>query len=217
MLVISCPCALGLATPVAIMVGSGLGAKNGILFKTAASLEEMGRVQIVALDKTGTITCGQPRVTDVVPAEGVEAHELLALAAGLESKSEHPLARAVLRRAEEEKLVPEPVDGFRALPGNGLEGRWQGQLLRGGSEAFLRTEGGIPEELARRGAALAEEGKTPLYFSREGQLLGLIAVADVIREDSPRAVRELQEMGVAVVMLTGRLLYSYIQCLRRAG
>ena len=202
-LVISCPCALGLATPVAIMVGSGLGAKNGILFKTAASLEEMGRVQIVALDKTGTITCGQPRVTDVVPAEGVEAHELLALAAGLESKSEHPLARAVLRRTEEEKLVPEPVDGFRALPGNGLEGRWQGQLLRGGSEAFLRTEGEIPEELARRGAALAEEGKTPLYFSREGQLLGLIAVADVIREDSPRAVRELQEMGVAVVMLTG--------------
>ena len=202
-LVISCPCALGLATPVAIMVGSGLGAKNGILFKTAASLEEMGRVQIVALDKTGTITCGQPRVTDVVPAEGVEAHELLALAAGLESKSEHPLARAVLRRTEEEQIVPEPVEGFRALPGNGLEGRWQGQLLRGGSEAFLRTEGGIPEELARRGAALAEEGKTPLYFSREGQLLGLIAVADVIREDSPRAVQELREMGVAVVMLTG--------------
>ena len=202
-LVISCPCALGLATPVAIMVGSGLGAKNGILFKTAASLEEMGRVQIVALDKTGTITCGQPRVTDVIPAEGVDAHTLLALAAGLESKSEHPLARAVLQRAEEEQIVPEPVEGFRALPGNGLEGRWQGQLLRGGSEAFLRAEGEIPETLARRGAALAEEGKTPLYFSREGRLLGLIAVADVIREDSPRAVRELREMGVAVVMLTG--------------
>ena len=202
-LVISCPCALGLATPVAIMVGSGLGAKNGILFKTAASLEEMGRVQIVALDKTGTITCGQPRVTDVIPAEGIDAHALLALAAGLESKSEHPLARAVLQRAAEEQIVPEPVDGFRALPGNGLEGRWQGQLLRGGSEAFLRTEGALPEALACRGAALAEEGKTPLYFSREGRLLGLIAVADVIREDSPRAVRELREMGVAVVMLTG--------------
>ncbi len=202
-LVISCPCALGLATPVAIMVGSGLGAKNGILFKTAASLEEMGRVQIVALDKTGTITCGQPRVTDVIPAEGVDAHTLLALAAGLESKSEHPLARAVLQRAEEEQIAPEPVEGFRALPGNGLEGRWQGQLLRGGSEVFLRAEGEIPETLARRGAALAEEGKTPLYFSRESRLLGLIAVADVIREDSPRAVQELREMGVAVVMLTG--------------
>ena len=202
-LVISCPCALGLATPVAIMVGSGLGAKNGILFKTAASLEEMGRVQIVALDKTGTITCGQPRVTDVIPAEGVDAHTLLALAAGLESKSEHPLARAVLQRAEEEQIAPEPVEGFRALPGNGLEGRWQSQLLRGGSEVFLRAEGEIPETLARRGAALAEEGKTPLYFSRESRLLGLIAVADVIREDSPRAVQELREMGVAVVMLTG--------------
>lgn len=202
-LVISCPCALGLATPVAIMVGSGVGAKNGILFKTAAALEEMGRVRIVALDKTGTITCGEPRVTDLLPAEGISRRELLQMACTLEQHSEHPLAGAILRQAAEEQVEAEPVEGFHALPGNGLEATFRGQLLRGGNLRWMRQNGTLPEALAAQGMALAETGKTPLCFSRDGQPLGLIAVADVIREDSPQAVRELQNMGVAVVMITG--------------
>lgn len=202
-LVISCPCALGLATPVAIMVGSGVGAKNGILFKTAAALEEMGRVRIVALDKTGTITCGEPRVTDLLPAEGISRRELLQMACTLEQHSEHPLAGAILRQAAEEQVAAEPVEGFRALPGSGLEATFRGQLLRGGNLRWMQQNGTLPEALAAQGMALAETGKTPLCFSRDGQPLGLIAVADVIREDSPQAVRELQDMGVAVVMITG--------------
>ena len=202
-LVISCPCALGLATPVAIMVGNGLGAKKGILFKTAASLEEAGRIQIVALDKTGTITAGEPRVTDILPAEGVSADELMRLAYLLERKSEHPLARAILSRAEEQGMQPEEVADFAIQPGNGLSAVWQKHTLRGGNIDFISGAAHVPDSLRAQAEKLAENGKTPLYFSRDDQALGVIAVADVIKEDSPQAVRELQGMGVHVVMLTG--------------
>ena len=202
-LVISCPCALGLATPVAIMVGNGVGAKNGILFKTAVSLEQTGKVDIVALDKTGTITSGEPRVTDVVPAPGVGQDELVRAAFALEQKSEHPLARAVLDYGRTAGLAPDPVTGFAALPGNGLRAVLQGRTLVGGSESFLDSQTRVPDAVRREGRRLAEQGKTPLYFAADGRVLGLIAVADVIKEDSPRAVRELQNMGIHVVMLTG--------------
>ena len=202
-LVISCPCALGLATPVAIMVGNGMGAKHGILFKTAVSLEETGKVQIVALDKTGTITSGEPRVTDVIPMNGVSEVELLSYAYALEQKSEHPLARAVIRYGEEAQLNAWDVSEFTALPGNGLRGNVEGEALVGGSFKFIRSQMMIPEELKRQSERLAEEGKTPLFFGKAGKFLGIIAVADVIKEDSPQAVRELQQMGIQVVMLTG--------------
>lgn len=203
-LVISCPCALGLATPVAIMVGNGMGAKHGIMFKTAVSLEETGKMQIVALDKTGTITSGEPRVTDMLPAEGVKEEELLAMAYGLEKKSEHPLARAVLMLAEERDIqnVQEITD-FRALPGNGLSGRINGDILTGGNLKFISENTEVPETMRKKAEQLAEDGKTPLFFSRSNKLIGIIAVADVIKEDSPRAVKELQNMGIHVVMLTG--------------
>ena len=202
-LVISCPCALGLATPVAIMVGNGMGAKNGILFKTAVSLEEAGKVQIVALDKTGTITSGQPEVTDILPAEGITETELLSLACALEKKSEHPLAKAVLKKAEEEKLATGEVIGFQALPGNGLSAILGSDKLTGGSMKFISSQTKVSADLDKRAKQLAEQGKTPLLFTRNGKLLGIIAVADVIKEDSPRAVKELQNMGIRVVMLTG--------------
>ena len=202
-LVISCPCALGLATPVAIMVGSGLGAKNGILFKTAASLEETGRIQIVALDKTGTITSGEPAVTDVLPAAGVAEQELFRLAVSLEQKSEHPLSKAILKRAEALGISPDEVSEFQALPGNGLTASLQGKPLCGGNDKFIGAKVQIPEAIKKQAQSLSDEGKTPLYFSLDGRLLGVIAVADVIKEDSPQAVRELQNMGVRVVMLTG--------------
>ena len=202
-LVISCPCALGLATPVAIMVGSGLGAKNGILFKTAASLEETGRIQIVALDKTGTITSGEPAVTDVLPAAGVTEQELFRLAVPLEQKSEHPLSKAILKHAETLGISPEEVAEFQALPGNGLTASYQGSPLCGGNDKFIGAKAQIPEAIKKQAQSLSDEGKTPLYFSLGGRLLGVIAVADVIKEDSPQAVRELQNMGVRVVMLTG--------------
>ena len=202
-LVISCPCALGLATPVAIMVGSGLGAKNGILFKTAASLEETGRIEIVALDKTGTITSGEPKVTDILPAEGVSAEELLRLANTLERKSEHPLAKAILEYAKEQNVSAEEVADFQALPGNGLTARLDGKALCGGNDTFIGTTAPVSVEMKAQAAALAEAGKTPLWFSYDGKLLGVVAVADVIKEDSPQAVRELQNMGIRVVMITG--------------
>ena len=202
-LVISCPCALGLATPVAIMVGNGLGAKNGILFKTAAALEEAGRTRIVALDKTGTITCGEPTVTDLLPAAGVTETELLTLAAALEGCSEHPLARAVLAYAEEKQLEPPSVTDFTALPGNGLTAKLEGKEIFGGNAAFTGTKVVIPAALQAQAAALAAQGKTPLFFGGAARLLGVIAVADTIKEDSPQAIRELQGMGIRVVMLTG--------------
>ena len=202
-LVISCPCALGLATPVAIMVGNGLGAKNGILFKTAASLEAAGRTQIVALDKTGTITRGEPEVTDILPAEGVTEGELLTLAAALEQKSEHPLARAVLAYAAARQLDPPEVTDFAALPGNGLTAKLAGRSVYAGSLSFIQTQAPVPAALAGQAQALAEQGKTPLFFGGEGRLLGVIAVADTIKEDSPNAIRQLQAMGIRVVMLTG--------------
>ena len=202
-LVISCPCALGLATPVAIMVGSGLGAKNGILFKTAASLEETGRIEIVALDKTGTITSGEPKVTDILPAEGVSAEELLRLANTLERKSEHPLAKAILEYAKEQNVSAEEVADFQALPGNGLTATLDGKPLCGGNDTFIGTTAPVSPEMKAQAAALAEAGKTPLWFSYDGRLLGVVAVADVIKEDSPQAVRELQNMGIRVVMITG--------------
>ena len=202
-LVISCPCALGLATPVAIMVGNGLGAKNGILFKTAASLEAAGRTQIVALDKTGTITRGEPEVTDLLPAEGVTEGELLTLAAALEQKSEHPLARAVLAYAAARQLAPPEVTDFAALPGNGLTAKLAGRSVYAGSFSFIQTQAPVPAALAGQAQALAEQGKTPLFFGGEGRLLGVIAVADTIKEDSPDAIRQLQAMGIRVVMLTG--------------
>ena len=210
-LVISCPCALGLATPVAIMVGNGMGAKNGILFKTAVSLEETGKMQIIALDKTGTITSGEPKVTDLIPAKEVTEEELLTMAYHLEEKSEHPLARAVIARAEELGLpeqiarqegAPELAE-FQAVAGNGLSGRLGGDLLVGGNLKFIQENAQVPESMRRQAEGLAEEGKTPLFFSRNGQLTGIIAVADVIKEDSPQAVKELQNMGIHVVMLTG--------------
>ena len=202
-LVISCPCALGLATPVAIMVGNGLGAKNGILFKTAVSLEETGKTEIVALDKTGTITKGEPRVTDVLPADGLTESALLSLAAALEQRSEHPLARAVMLRAEEDKLSVSEVSDFRALPGNGLTATLNDEELLGGSLSFISTKADVPQALRDKAEALAEEGKTPLLFARGGKLAGVIAVADVIKEDSPAAIAALRNMGIHVVMLTG--------------
>ena len=203
-LVISCPCALGLATPVAIMVGNGMGAKNGILFKTAVSLEETGKTRIVALDKTGTITCGEPKVTDVLPAEGISEEELLTMAYTLEQKSEHPLAKAVLEEAQSRELKPRMITDFTALPGNGLSGRTEGSSLLGGSYTFIREkikENG--EKLQEQVEQLAKQGKTPLLFAKDEKLLGMIAVADVIKEDSPQAIAELQNMGIKVVMLTG--------------
>jgi len=202
-LVISCPCALGLATPVAIMVGNGLGARNGILFKTAASLEAAGRTQIVALDKTGTITSGEPRVTDILPAGGVSESELLTLAASLEQKSEHPLAKAVLAYAETETIACPDVTDFAALPGNGLSARLDGMEIYGGNAEFIAAKASVPAELQAEAARLAAEGKTPLFFGGAGRLMGMIAVADTLKEDSPRAIRELQNMGIRVVMLTG--------------
>ena len=202
-LVISCPCALGLATPVAIMVGSGMGAKNGILFKTAVSLEETGKAETVVLDKTGTITVGEPRVTDILPAGDLSQEELLKLAAALEKKSEHPLAKAVLLAAEERQTEPEEVTDFQALPGNGLTASLHGEELCGGNLKFISSRAQVPESLKKQAEELAEQGKTPLFFSRGGQLCGIIAVADLIREDSPGAVRALQNMGLRVVMLTG--------------
>ena len=202
-LVISCPCALGLATPVAIMVGNGLGARNGILFKTAASLEAAGRTQIVALDKTGTITSGEPRVTDILPAGGVSESELLTLAASLEQKSEHPLAKAVLAYAETETIACPDVTDFAVLPGNGLSARLDGMEIYGGNAEFIATKASVPAELQAEAARLAAEGKTPLFFGGAGRLMGVIAVADTLKEDSPRAIRELQNMGIRVVMLTG--------------
>ena len=202
-LVISCPCALGLATPVAIMVGNGLGAKNGILFKTAVSLEETGKTEIVALDKTGTITQGEPRVTDVLPAEGMTQGALLSLAAALEQRSEHPLARAVMMRAEEDGLTVAPVGDFRALPGNGLTATLSGETLLGGSLSFVSSQVDVPRSIRQKAEALAEEGKTPLLFAQAGRLAGVIAVADVIKADSPAAIAALRNMGIRVVMLTG--------------
>ena len=202
-LVISCPCALGLATPVAIMVGNGLGAKNGILFKTAASLEAAGRTQIVALDKTGTITSGEPKVTDILPAEGVSESELLTLAASLEQKSEHPLAKAVLAYAEEQTIASPDVTDFMALPGNGLSAKLGGKEIYAGNADFIATKAEVPAQLQAEAAALAAQGKTPLFFGGAGRLMGVIAVADTIKEDSPRAIQELRNMGIRVVMLTG--------------
>ena len=202
-LVISCPCALGLATPVAIMVGNGMGAKNGILFKTAVSLEETGKVEIVALDKTGTITSGEPKVTDVLAADGHSEEELLKLAYSLESKSEHPLAKAIVAYGTEKHTEQIPVTEFKALPGNGLEGKAGEADVKGGSLKFAQSQTEISEKIRLQAEKLAEEGKTPLMFMKNGALAGMIAVADVIREDSPQAVKELQNMGIEVVMLTG--------------
>ena len=203
-LVISCPCALGLATPVAIMVGNGVGAKNGILFKTAVSLEETGKVDIVALDKTGTITQGEPRVTDILPADGVTETELLAMAAAMEQRSEHPLAKAVLREAQTRGIkIAEDISDFEALAGNGIRAVWRGVPVQGGSMQYMAEQVSIPAALAAQAQTLADQGKTPLAFARQGMLAGLIAVADVIKEDSPQAIAELQNMGIRVVMLTG--------------
>jgi len=202
-LVISCPCALGLATPVAIMVGNGMGAKNGVLFKTAVSLEETGKAQIVALDKTGTITRGEPRVTDIIPAGGISETELLSAAYALEKKSEHPLARAITQRAEQEKLTAFEVERFEALPGNGLTASLDGAELLGGSFKFISGQIAVSDETAKRAERLSKEGKTPLLFARGGALIGIIAVADVIKDDSPQAIEQMRNMGIHVVMLTG--------------
>ena len=202
-LVISCPCALGLATPVAIMVGNGMGARNGIMFKTAVSLEETGKMQIVALDKTGTITSGEPKVTDIIPAAGVTEYTLLKCAYALENKSEHPLARAILENAKEENAGIEEVTGFQALPGNGLTARLDGHTLYGGNYTFISSKVSVDGDMQKKAEKLAEAGKTPLFFGNEDRLLGVIAVADVIKEDSPQAIKELQNMGIHVVMLTG--------------
>ena len=207
-LVISCPCALGLATPVAIMVGNGVGAKNGILFKTASSLEQTGKIQIVALDKTGTITNGTPEITDLVPAEGISERELLSLAYVLERKSEHPLAGAIVRYVEQQPDIIEQatdleVKEFEALPGNGLSGKVDGAILFGGNASFISQKATIGRDIRKRAENLSEEGKTPLYFAKDGRLLGVIAVADTMKEDSPQAIQELKNMGIHVVMLTG--------------
>ena len=202
-LVISCPCALGLATPVAIMVGSGLGAKNGILFKTAASLEETGRIQIVALDKTGTITKGEPRVTDIIPNGETTENELLKAAASLEKKSEHPLAKAVISYAESKNIICDDVSIFKALPGNGLSGTVNGKNIFAGNLNFIKTKAEISPDITEIAERLSGDGKTPLFFALDGKLLGIIAVADVIKDDSPKAVKELRNMGIRVVMLTG--------------
>ena len=203
MLVISCPCALGLATPVAIMVGNGMGAKHGILFKTAVSLEETGKTEIVALDKTGTITEGMPKVTDMIPAGGISEEELLTYAYALEKKSEHPLARAILAKAQEDGVKELETEEFAALPGNGLTAVIQGENMAAGNYNFVSTQVSVTREIREKAEKLAEQGKTPLYFARNGEMLGLIAVADVIKADSPQAVKELQNMGIHVVMLTG--------------
>ena len=202
-LVISCPCALGLATPVAIMVGNGMGAKNGILFKTAVSLEETGKTQIVALDKTGTITQGEPKVTDIIPINGRSEKELLSIAYALEKKSEHPLARAVNQKAEQDGLTANEAQQFRALPGNGLTASYNGAVLFGGSYKFISEQFRVPAEIKVKSDHLSEEGKTPLFFVCDSELIGIIAVADTIKEDSPRAIKEMQNMGIRVVMLTG--------------
>ena len=202
-LVISCPCALGLATPVAIMVGNGMGARNGIMFKTAVSLEETGKMQIVALDKTGTITSGEPKVTDIIPAAGVTEDTLLKCAYALENKSEHPLARAILENAKEENAGIEEVTGFQALPGNGLTAILDNHTLYGGNYTFISSKVSVDGDIQKKAEKLAEAGKTPLFFGNEDRLLGVIAVADVIKEDSPQAIKELQNMGIHVVMLTG--------------
>ncbi|MCH5161440.1 MAG: heavy metal translocating P-type ATPase [Clostridiales bacterium] len=202
-LVISCPCALGLATPVAVMVGNGKGARNGILFKTAASLEITGRAQYVVLDKTGTITKGTPQVTDIVPADGMTESELLSIAYSLERKSEHPLSRAVIKRAEDDNIRFEEVAEFKALPGNGLTAKLDGSVICGGNLAYISSQTQVSDEMIKEADRLAEEGKTPLFFSRGDKPIGIIAVADVIKEDSPQAVKELQDMGIRVIMLTG--------------
>ena len=202
-LVISCPCALGLATPVAIMVGNGLGAKNGILFKTAVSLEETGKVQIAVLDKTGTITNGEPKITDIVPNLGVSEKELLETALALEARSEHPLAKAITQRGTELEMTAAEVSQFTALPGNGLSAMLAGDELIGGSLKFIGSKIELAQEMMEKAEKLAAEGKTPLLFMRAGKLTGMIAVADTIKEDSPEAIRQLQNMGIRVVMLTG--------------
>lgn len=202
-LVISCPCALGLATPVAIMVGNGMGAKNGVLFKNAVSLENAGRTQIVALDKTGTITAGEPKVTDILPASDVKEKDLLCLAVSLEQKSEHPLARAILQCGEEKQITPGEATDFQALAGNGLVASCKGKMLYGGNYAFISRKLTVPKQLQEAAENLAQAGKTPLFFAQGKQLLGIIAVADVIKEDSPQAIQELRNMGIQVVMLTG--------------
>ena len=202
-LVISCPCALGLATPVAIMVGNGVGAKNGILFKTAVSLEETGRVNIVALDKTGTITMGEPKVTDMIPTAGYDDKSLLKLAYSLEAKSEHPLAKAVVNEAESRNIKADEVDGFKILPGNGLTAPYNGGTITGGSFKFISKQINVSDEIRQKAEELAKEGKTPLLFAQDNKLCGLIAVADTIKEDSPAAVKDLKDMGIRVVMLTG--------------
>ena len=202
-LVISCPCALGLATPVAIMVGNGIGAKNGIMFKTAVSLEETGKINIIALDKTGTITCGEPHVTDIITADGISETELLEKAAALEAKSEHPLANAILSASKEYSIPIQNVEDFEAVPGNGLTARLNGKLLSGGNEKFINSQATISTDIKRQAQTFAEEGKTPLFFCSDNQFIGMIAVADIIKEDSPQAVKELQNMGIEVVMLTG--------------
>ena len=202
-LVISCPCALGLATPVAIMVGNGLGAKNGILFKTSEALETAGKVQIIALDKTGTITAGQPQVTDLLPAEGCSGEELLQAAYALESRSEHPLARAIVAEAERRNMTADPVEDFRALPGNGLTAKCGGKTLYGGNLSYIKSLLRMPAQAEDAAASLAEQGKTPLFFAEDGRLLGMIAVADVIKSDSAEAIASLRKMGIEVCMLTG--------------
>ena len=202
-LVISCPCALGLATPVAIMVGNGMGAKNGILFKNAVSLENAGRTQIVALDKTGTITAGEPKVTDILPASDVKEKDLLYLAVSLEQKSEHPLARAILQCGEEKQITPGEATDFQALAGNGLVASCKGKMLYGGNYAFISRKLTVPKQLQEAAENLAQAGKTPLFFAQGKQLFGIIAVSDVIKEDSPQAIQELRNMGIQVVMLTG--------------
>ena len=202
-LVISCPCALGLATPVAIMVGNGMGAKNGILFKTAVSLEKMGKTQIVALDKTGTITQGKPKVTDIIPVNGRSEKELLSIAYALEKKSEHPLARAINQKAEQDGLRANEVEQFKALPGNGLTATYNGTVLSGGSYKFISKQFHVPSQIKEMSDQLSNEGKTPLFFACDKQLCGIIAVADIIKEDSPQAIKEMQNMGIYAVMLTG--------------
>lgn len=202
-LVISCPCALGLATPVAIMVGNGMGAKSGIMFKNAVSLEETGKTQVVALDKTGTITSGNPEVTDIIPMGGIDETKLVLLANGLELKSEHPLAKAILNYAKEKGIHSKEVIDFQALPGNGLSGNYDGKTLYGGNYNFISSKADVPDELRKQAETLAEEGKTPLFFAKEKNILGIIAVADVMKADSPQAIKELQNMGIHVVMLTG--------------
>ena len=202
-LVISCPCALGLATPVAIMVGNGMGAKNGILFKTAVSLEKMGKTQIVALDKTGTITQGKSKVTDIIPVNGRSEKELLSIAYALEKKSEHPLARAINQKAEQDGLRANEVEQFKALPGNGLTATYNGTVLSGGSYKFISKQFHVPSQIKEMSDQLSNEGKTPLFFACDKQLCGIIAVADIIKEDSPQAIKEMQNMGIYAVMLTG--------------